>query len=371
MPTVYHSIKNLQHNLDIVKKHSTSKILAMLSNNAYGFGLQQASFHLHTGVDGFGVYSIYEAITLHRYCKCHSKQLPIFVFDTVMSEQEIKFASEYGFVLVISSLKQINAILSVIDTHRLRRIRIWLQLDLNNGIPFGLNEKDSHTLATYCGTTNSAFQLLGTTASLRKVKNYPIEQQVDFYNRMLKHPVLISLDRSLCDSQTVLDKQDYHYEWIRPGVMLTGNLPHDFGNKYNLMQTTQLVAQISAIRHYSKGELLTHKRNAHIDVTMAILNCGYANGYPVGATSTPVYIPKTNRVIKSSLLDIVFQNYMLVDVSSVSDVKLSIGDDVVLLGHACNTIDSVAALHEIQSSVLLSGISNPAFSVKFCNYLPY
>lgn len=130
---------------------------------------------------------------------------------------------------------------------------------------------------------------------------------------------------------------------IRPGLCLygaspMGNAEHEAAIDFNLKPAMTLKAQIIAIQQVRAGETVGYgsRFTAQEPTRIAIVACGYADGYPRWAdASTPVVV----NGIETTLAGRVSMDMMSINLNPVPSAKL--GDWVTLWGEGGPTIDRV------------------------------
>ncbi|MBC7203905.1 MAG: alanine racemase, partial [Pusillimonas sp.] len=134
---------------------------------------------------------------------------------------------------------------------------------------------------------------------------------------------------------------DENVQWVRPGICLYGSTPfvHQTASALGLQPAMTLSSELISVRRVEAGEGVGygHMFEALKPMTVGIVACGYADGYPRHAmTGTPV----TVAGVRTRLLGRVSMDMLAVDLDSVPNP--AVGDSVVLWGENGPSVDEVA-----------------------------
>jgi alanine racemase len=130
-------------------------------------------------------------------------------------------------------------------------------------------------------------------------------------------------------------------DWVRPGIMLYGASPYSdqTAEQLGLRPVMTLGSEIIATQHLQPGERVGYGfgYEAAGEMTIGIVACGYADGYPRHApTGTPVLVNgKRARIVGRVSMDMI-----TIDISDIPDV--GIGTPVTLWGEGLSA-DEVGA----------------------------
>jgi alanine racemase len=150
-------------------------------------------------------------------------------------------------------------------------------------------------------------------------------------------------ERSLSNSGGVLHTaelvQDLASDWVRPGIMLYGGTPGGRSARdYGLLPTMTLKSEIIGMQRLEPGDSVGYgsRFQAETPMTVGIVACGYADGYPRHAEhGTPVLVDG----IRTTLVGRVSMDMMAVDLSPIPNAR--VGSKVTLWGDGL-PIDEVA-----------------------------
>ena len=138
--------------------------------------------------------------------------------------------------------------------------------------------------------------------------------------------------RSLANSAALLRfAQDACADWVRPGIMLYGCSPLPFRSaaEIGLRPAMTLASEIIGVQHLQPGERVGYGMTyeAAQEMTIGVVACGYADGYPRHAPSgTPVLVAAQRTVTVGR----VSMDMMCVDISNIPEAK--VGTPVTLWG---------------------------------------
>jgi alanine racemase len=183
-----------------------------------------------------------------------------------------------------------------------------------------------------------------------------VKAQLDWFNEMTGQiEGLASAPRSLGNSAALLRFPEALGDWVRPGIMLYGCSP--FGDQsaeqLGLKPAMTLTSEIIATQHLQAGERVGYgfSYEAVGEMTVGVVACGYADGYPRHAPSgTPVLVNgKRTRTVGRVSMDM-----MTVDIGDIPEAY--IGTPVTLWGEGLSA-DEVAASAGTLSYELLCALA--------------
>jgi len=342
----------LQHNLQVAKNTAVnSKVNAVIKANAYGHGAVATAGILYPYTDGFAVSCIAEAIELRQ---AHI-DLPITVLQGHQSIDDLRIAQQYQLRLTVHDMRQ----LSLLDqyTHHYR-------FDLNIKIDTGMHRLGFHleqtqpvynTLKTHRCVNPDTLILMTHLACADDVDTTYTTQQLRTFNEASK---AINIPKSIANSAGILAHKESHANWIRPGIMLYGSSPfsHKHRDDLNLKACMTFNAPVIAVHTLKKGDSIGYGATWQCpsDMSVAVIACGYADGYPRHAKSgTPVFI----HAEEAPLIGRVSMDMIVVDIDHLKENNIQTGDIAELWGENIS-IDSVAQNAETISYELLCNAGN-------------
>ena len=334
----------LRYNLATVKQLAPkSKIMAVVKANGYGHGLINVAHGLSES-DGFAVLSLNEAIDLRE----HGFEQDLLLLEGAFEAYEASIAAKMHFNLVVHSLYQLKII---------EKLKLDHPIDIHFKINTGMNRLGFNPI--------EAKEILKTLQSKSYIKSITlmthfatadeakgIDWQFNTFNDVAKH---FNFSRSVANSASIINYKSTHLDWVRPGIMLYGASPIEgqASGLFNLKPAMQLKSKIIAIQNISKEDSVGYGEvfKAKNDMRIAIVACGYADGYPRHAPSgTPVYVEgkKTVTVGRVSM------DMLYIDITNIP--KAAIASEVELWGEHV-LVDEVAEKSGTVGYELLCAIS--------------
>ena len=334
----------LAHNLGVVRRCApNSKVWAVVKANAYGHGLVGAARALDAA-DGFAMLDFEEAIRL----RLQGVKKPILLLEGFFKPRDVALLCEYDLTPVVHNIEQIE----ILEKASLAR-PIDAYLKINSGmnrlgfmvdnVRIGWNALHNHeqirsvTLMTHFADADGASGVAG---------------QLEWFNSMSQP---MQGPRSLANSAAVLRYPETHADWVRPGIMLYGCSPFadQSAADLGLEPVMTLKSEIIALQNLQPGERVGYgfSFEAKEEMTIGIVACGYADGYPRAAPSgTPVLVngERTRTVGRVSM------DMICVDITALPEAY--IGTPVTLWGEGLSA-DEVAASAGTLSYELLCALA--------------
>jgi alanine racemase len=335
------SASALAHNLTVAKRHArNARIWAVIKANAYGHGIERAA-RAFAAADGFAVLDFEEAARL----RAAGVTKPILMLEGFFKAADVAVVQKYGLTPVIHNPEQVEML-----KHSPLEGDLDLYLKVNSGMNrLGFNV-DGLRLAY------NALRMHPQVKTITMMTHFAdadgpggIQAQLDWFNEMVK-PFEVG-QRSIANSATVLRFPDALGDWVRPGIMLYGCSPFadQSAEQLGLKPAMTLSSEIIATQHLQAGERVGYGfgYEAVGEMTIGIVACGYADGYPRHApTGTPVLVNgKRTRIVGRVSMDMVS-----VDISDIPDAY--IGSPVTLWGEGLSA-DEVGAASGTLSYELL------------------
>jgi alanine racemase len=146
-------------------------------------------------------------------------------------------------------------------------------------------------------------------------------------------------DRSLSNSAAVLSHALLAADWVRPGIMLYGGTPGSASaHAYGLQPAMTLASEIIGVQQIGAGDAVGYGSRYIADrpMTIGVVACGYADGYPRHAPNgTPVLV----EGVRTTLLGRVSMDMLAVNLTGIAGAH--VGSAVTLWGDGL-PIDEVA-----------------------------
>ncbi len=177
-----------------------------------------------------------------------------------------------------------------------------------------------------------------------------------FIDNLLREGISIQM-KHICNSGGTFSYPDMHLDAVRCGIALYGCHPDETGNDYGLLPVMELKSRVLHIRSLKKGETISYGRTfkAENDMLVAVVSCGYADGYH------RLLSGKTDVLIKGKRAPVrgrICMDVMMADVTGIEGI--AVGDEVTLIGRDCSEVisaDELASLAETISYEILTSVS--------------
>jgi len=329
----------LRDNLAGVRQASRdARVWAVVKADAYGHGIKRV-FEGLRAADGFAVLDLQEAQILRDL----GWRGPVLLLEGVFEQRDLELCSRLDLWHVVHHEAQID-MLSRHKTQLAQRVFLKMNTGMNrlgfaperfrsawvrlNALP----QVDEISLMTHFAHADDAH---GVDAQLQVFKD-------------ISHDLLG--ERSLANSAAVLrhgSAPEVTADWVRPGIALYGSAPdhplHDAAH-WGLRPAMSLRSQVIATQDLKVGDKVGYGGvfQAPRDMRIAVVACGYADGYPRHApTGTPVLIDGQ----RCTTVGRVSMDMLCVDLTPVP--QAGIGASATLWGQASTgevlCIDEVAA----------------------------
>ena len=335
----------LAHNFMVAKAYAGgAKLWAVLKANAYGHGVERAARALGAA-DGFAVLDFQEAARL-RAGGCEK---PILMLEGFFKPGDLPLINQYRLTPVIHNSEQVEM---------LRASALQAQIDVYLKVNSGMNR-----LGFVVDNLRAAYNALRLHPKVRSVTLMThfadadgpggIRAQLDWFDELTKP--LEPGERSLANSAALVRFPEARGDWVRPGIMLYGcsPFPDRSAEALGLRPAMTLASEIIATQHLQAGERVGYGflYEAAGEMTVGVVACGYADGYPRHAPSgTPVLVNgKRTRTVGRVSMDMI-----AVDISDIPEAY--IGTPVTLWGEGLSA-DEVAASAGTLSYQLLCALA--------------
>lgn len=329
----------LQHNFDCVRRltHDRS-VIAMVKANAYGHGIERVAKSL-SKANAFGVASLEEGLLLRE---AGVKQ-PIVLMEGLFFADELPLASQYQLSVVVHHLPQLEYLEKA---NILNPISVWLKINTGmHRLGFCVEKvADVYQRLSALACVNKPIGLMTHFAKADDGSSDATTRQMALFHQTTQH---LSGPRSLANSAGIIQWEESHADWVRPGLMLYGASPmvNKVGKEHGLKPVMTLSSRIIAITEVKKDEAVGYGGTwrAPYDTKVGIVGVGYGDGYPQFAKNgTPVLVNGK----RSELVGRVSMDMLAVNLSNLPEAQ--IGDTVILWGDGLPVED--VALHNSTSA---------------------
>jgi alanine racemase len=277
------SLSALEHNLQVARRTTRSRILAAIKANAYGHGLLRAAGAL-SAADGFGVVDISEAVRLREAGLRHT----ILLLEGCFTADDMLAVAQHDLAVVLHGPQQI----AMLDAFpRRAALQVWLKV--NSGMNrLGFAAPDVPAVLEKLGAHPAVRAITLMTHFACADEAAGVASQLKVFDA-LAAPYRMA--RSLANSAALLRYPETHADWVRPGIMLYGASPfaETSAQQLGLRPVMTLSSEIISVRELKAGEQVGYGGlfRAESGMRVGTVACGYADGYPRHApTGTPVLV---------------------------------------------------------------------------------
>lgn len=325
-------IAAMQHNLSVVRSTvPRAKIWAVVKANAYGHGLER-SIRAFSDADGFALIEIESAIHLREI----GWKKPILLLEGFFYPHELPILARYNIAFAVHCHEQIDM---------LEKAHLEMPVDVHLKMNTGMNR-----LGFLPSEYGKALERLKKIPYVRDIAymthfanseaaNHPVLSVAEQLRRFDSATQGLLGDRNLSNSGAILLHPNIRTDWVRPGIMLYGGTPGGkTAEQYGLKPAMTLKSEIIQIQHIGDGDAIGYGSifTAHGPMTIGVIACGYADGYPrMAPEGTPVIVDG----VKTHLVGRVSMDMITVDLTSVPGAH--VGSEVTLWGNGL-PIDEVA-----------------------------
>jgi alanine racemase len=326
----------MKHNLARARACAPgAKVWGVLKANGYGHGLERAMRGL-AAADGLALIEPDNAVRLRQL----GWTKPILLLEGWFDAADLDMMAEHGVNGTVHCAEQ----LAMLEAARPAR-SIDVHLKMNTGMN-RLGFKPEQFAAAYARLR--AIPHVGEITLMTHFANaddnahprLPIREQI---RRFRSGADGLPGARSLSNSAGVflMDElgAELQSDWIRPGIMLYGGTP---GGKsaaaLGLLPAMTLSSELISVQQIAAGDCVGYgsRFQAEGPMTIGVVACGYADGYPRHAPQdTPVLVDG----VRTRLVGRVSMDMLTVDLSQLPDAR--VGSKVVLWGEGM-PIDEVA-----------------------------
>jgi alanine racemase len=331
----------LAHNLTVARRLAGgAKIWAVVKANAYGHGVERAARAL-ADADGFAVLDFQEALRL----RVAGVTKPVLMLEGFFSPLDIGQLTKYRLTPVIHNPEQIELLQ---QTPLEGEIDAYLKVNSGmNRLGFGVEG---------LRPAYNALRMHPQVKNLTMMSHFAdadgpggIQAQLDWFNELTRP--FEATQRSLANSAALLRFPEARGDWVRPGIILYGCSPFadQSAEQLGLKPAMTLTSEIIGTQRLQAGERVGYGfgYEAVGDMTIGIVACGYADGYPRHApTGTPVLVNgQRARIVGRVSMDMIS-----IDISDVPGAD--IGSPVTLWGEGLSADEVGAAAGTLSYELL-------------------
>lgn len=310
--------KALASNLQLIKKKMPKSFLwAVVKADAYGHGLNNLLEVFNLYCDGLAVLDIPQAIEVRKL----GWKKSILMIEGFFSPEDILQAIREDIELVIHSDWQIE----LLRQHSIQKtLRVHIKCNSGmNRLGFSPEEVETKKNQLEAIPGIEVVSLVSHFANSDLLPNHgrdvlTVENQITTLANKER-----MFDLCLCNSGGILWYSNTHSQAVRAGIAMYGVSPNSeiSEESLGLRPVMTLKAQVIAIREIGPGDSVGYgsKFKATKKMRVAVLACGYADGYP-RAISEEAWVGIKGK--KCQILGAVSMDMMTVDVSNLSEIEI-------------------------------------------------
>ena len=328
----------LRHNLERVRQTvPDAKLWAVIKANAYGHGIERV-FDALRGADGFALLDLAEAERVRQL----GWRGPILLLEGVFEARDLELCSRLGLWHVVHCDEQIDW-LAAHKTQVGHRVFLKMNSGMNR---LGFTPERYRSAWARLNALPQVDEISFVTHFSDADGPRGIRHQLEVFHQATQD---LPGERSLCNSAATLalaQDAQVRCDWVRPGIVLYGGAP-DYplhtAEDWGLQPAMSLSSRVIGVQQLQAGDSVGYGSTfiAEGQMTVGIIACGYADGYPRSCgTGTPVLVNGQ----RTRLLGRVSMDMLNVDLTPVAGAGM--GSEVTLWGRAANgallPIDEVA-----------------------------
>jgi alanine racemase len=325
-------IAAMQHNLAVAKARTPyAKAWGVVKANAYGHGLERA-LRGFAAADGLALIEPESALRLREA----GWNKPLLLLEGIFDAADLELAVQHRIDFAVHCNEQIEMI---------ERAGLSAPIDVHLKMNTGMNR-----LGFRPDAFRAAHDRLRATGAVRNITFMThFANADDGANIRLALPEQLQRFRqgteglagqiSLSNSAADLLYPELLTDWVRPGIMLYGATPGaKTAQQFGLRPAMTLTSEIIGIQQIAAGEAVGYGSRfvASQPMTVGVVACGYADGYPRHA---PDGTPMVVDGVRTRLVGRVSMDMITVDLTPVPGAH--VGSSVTLWGEGL-PIDDVA-----------------------------
>ena len=343
--TVRIQLSALRHNLSRVWEHApNSRVMAIIKADGYGHGIVRTAEALKDA-DAFGVACLEEAVNLRRA----NVIKPIVLLEGPYESSELHRAQALDLDIVVHDITQIEMLEEAIG---IAGLNVWMKVDTGMH-RLGFDAKDfpqAYSRIKHIECVRKPIRLMTHLATANERDPELTYQQIRCLNELSAD---LNLEKTIANSAAVLNLEDSHCDWVRPGLMLYGVSPFSdtIGTDHGLRAAMTLESRLIAVKQLKLGDPVGYGASwcCPEDMPVGIVAAGYGDGYPRNAPAGTPMIVNDQRV---SLVGRPSMDMLAVDLRNAPGAR--VGDPVELWGRGLPVEEVARAANTIPYELLCS-----------------
>lgn len=320
----------LLHNLQEIKRliPATTKVMAVVKADAYGCDAKTVASTLErAGVDFFAVATLEEAIELRRA----GIKSPLLILGYT-SAQRAKELKHYSLI---------QTIVSEAHGHALAQTSIPIECHL--AVDTGMHRLGvAPDLETVTGLyalpslkITGIFSHLGSSDQLDTASILRTQAQITCFDDLLAGLSARNIAYGLTHLQSsygILNYPEKHYDYVRPGILLTGSLsvPNEpTKQKINVQPILTLKALLVDKKTVAAGEAIGYGLGTVFDrpATIGIVSIGYCDGVPRALSNQGFQLSYQGALLPQ--IGLVCMDMLLIDLTDYPELAVESSLEVI------------------------------------------
>lgn len=337
----------LRHNLRVMREKAGNRFLWAVSKaNSYGHGLAQLLGSLDLA-DGLAVLDIGEAVLARQ----GGWKKPVFLIEGFFDFSDLEIVDDLDLEILIHSPWQIE----LLEKYPFRR-KIRAYLKINTGMNrLGFQPEVAGRLVG-CLSSMPSLEIVGLVTHFANAEpDYPDSAICNTQSQMGRFVPLENMESCLANSATILWHPEIGGNAVRAGIALYGISPSAAisSEELDLQPVMTLKSGILSIQDIQAGEAIGYGSLyvTHTVERIAVIACGYADGYPRQREENRYVIIRGKR---APIVGNISMDMMTVNIGEIPEAR--VGDPVELWGKAL-PVNEVAALHGTIGYELLANLN--------------
>jgi alanine racemase len=351
------STSAFRNNLRFIRKQLNDgvRFCSVVKGNAYGHGLSVfVKLAISEGIDYFAVHSAEEAYHL----KNHVPDMPDLFIMGVMGEGAVEWAVQNDVEFSVFDYVRLESALVYAKKYK-KKAKIHIEIETGMRRT-GFGHMEIHTLTKWLkkNSAHIVFQGLFThfAGAESQANHFRISKQMNNFNLSMKAFAAEKLKpvyhHSAC-SAAMLNYPESQGNMVRIGILQYGYWPNEEthirfceateSTPDILKRIIRWTTRVMAIKEVNKGSFVGYGTAylAHKNMKLAIVPIGYSHGYNRNLSNIGSVL--INGKI-APIVGTINMNSLTVDIGKSG--KVSIGDEVVLIGAQSGNVISVSSFSE-------------------------
>ena len=356
--------KKALYNFEQVKKRVKAvnkdvKVCAVVKANSYGMGsVELSKLYMKSGVDMLAVATLPEALELRNAIE----NVDILVLGFT-PEAGFEEALTNNITLTLYTYEHAVALNEVAkELDKTAKIHIKVETGMNR-LGFITTADNADLVKEISELSNIEIEGIYTHFACADEKDKSIaNMQMNAFQhfiKLLKERNLDIMIKHAANSAAIIDLPEYHFDMVRPGIILLGFYPSDDVNKENLKvePCITLKAKIVNIKRVptSTGVSYNHTYKTKKPAVIGTVPLGYADGFSRSLSNNFYVVVKGKKCLQ---LGRICMDQFMIDLSNVENPQ--IGDEVIIYGDGHDgalSIDDVARMRSTISYEVASTLS--------------